>query len=198
MWLDCVCVCRHLEKQGPTKENKQVFKMRRKEKEKAFVCFVCQLEEKKLWRGDQFPEPWPFVYLCWACANNHTYILPLLCARPFSTGLITFWLQFRCSTLTKQYLIDTSSGLNNSHKTSGFLFLLTLLESAIEGKAAVDTATHNWPSVSCGTASRASKCLSMIRKGRQSEGSEARTGKSGEGNTWWKWGVCRDAGVEHH
>lgn len=87
---------------------------------------------------------------------------------------------------------------HNSHKTSGFLFLLTLLESAIESKAAVDTATHNWGSVSCGTASRASKCLSMIRKGRQSEGREARTGKSGEGNTWWNWGVCRDAGVKHH
>lgn len=47
---------RHLEKQGPTRENKQVFKMRRKEMEKGFKCVVCHLEEKKLWRGDQFPE----------------------------------------------------------------------------------------------------------------------------------------------
>lgn len=113
---------RHLEKQGSTKGNKQVFRMRRKEMEKGFVCIVCQLEEKKLWRGDQFPELWPFVYLCWACANNHTYILPLLCARPFSTGLITFWRQFRCSTLTKQYLIDTSPGLTIATKHQGSCF----------------------------------------------------------------------------
>lgn len=39
---------RCLEKQGSTKEDKQVFKMRRKEMEKGFVCVVCQLEEKKL------------------------------------------------------------------------------------------------------------------------------------------------------
>lgn len=145
MWLDCVCVrasfveddplprcllepfqvktpIRHLEKRGSTKGNKQVFRMRRKEIEKGFVCIVCQLEEKKLWRGDQFPELWPFVYLCWACANNHTYILPLLCARPFSTGLITFWRQFRCSTLTKQYLIDTSPGLTIATKHQGSCF----------------------------------------------------------------------------
>lgn len=67
----CVCVCatfveddplpqcllepfqvktpiRHLDKQGSTKENKQVFKIRRKAMEKGFIYGVCQLEEKKL------------------------------------------------------------------------------------------------------------------------------------------------------
>lgn len=138
---------------------------------------VCQLKEKKLWRGDQVLKPWPSVYLCWACANNHTYILPLLCAHPFfSTGLITFWLQFRCSTLTKQYLIDTKPGLTIATKHQGSCFCWHCSRAPIEGNAAVDTATHNWGSLSCGTTSRALKCLSMIRKGRRSEGSGANAG----------------------
>lgn len=104
------------------KESKHVFKVKRnKEGERLCLCaaYVCQLKPEKRWRGDQVPKLWPSVYLRWACANNHTYILPLLCAHPFSTGPITFWLQFQCGALTKQYRIDMSHGLTIATKHQG-------------------------------------------------------------------------------
>lgn len=73
-------------------------------------------------------------HLRWACPNNHTYILALLCSHPFSTGLITFSLQFRCGTLTKQYLIDTSSGLTIATKHQGSCFCWHCLSQPLKAK----------------------------------------------------------------
>ncbi len=64
--------------------------------------------------------------------------------------------------------------------------MLTLFEPAIEGKATVDTAMHNWSSLSYNTTNQPFKCLSMIRRrGGTQRGSGTKTwGKSGE----WKSG----------
>ena len=142
------------------------------------------------WQGSRAV---PCVHLCCACANNHTYILTLLCAHPFSTGLITFSLQ-----PTMPYWHEFWP--HNSHKTSGFLFLLTLLELAIEGKATVDTVMHNWSSLSCNTTSQAFNCLIMIRQRGAAHGGWQRWGSqvNGRVESWWKWWVCRDWGAERH
>lgn len=54
---------------------------------------------------------------------------------------------------------------NGRHTTSGFLFLLTLFNPAIESQATVDTAMHNWSPLSYNTTNKRFKCLSMISHG---------------------------------
>lgn len=82
---------------------------------------------------------------------------------------------------------------HNSHETSGFLFLLTLFEPSIEGKATVDTAMHNWSSLSYNTTNQPFKCLSMIRQREGTQkGSRTKTGRSQVNESvesWWKWRV---------
>lgn len=100
------------------------------------ACCVSKKKKKKerkrkRWQGSKAA---PCVHLCWACPNNHTYILALLCSHPISTGLITFSLQFRCGTLTKQYLIDMSSGLTIATKHQGSCFCWHCLSPPLKVK----------------------------------------------------------------
>jgi len=124
----------------------------------------------------------PCVHLRWACPNNHTYILALIRTHPISTGLITLSMQFRCDTLTQQYLIDTSSGLTIATKHQGSCLCWHCLSRPLKAKASVDSAMHNWSSLSHNTTNQPFKCLSMIR---QREGTQRGSGtKAGE----WKRG----------
>lgn len=81
---------------------------------------------------------------------------------------------------------------HNSHKTSGFLFLLTLFEPSIETKVTVDTAMHNWSFLSYNTTNQTVKCLRMIRQGEGVGGGGVMTwpGRrqvNGSVKSWWKY-----------
>lgn len=148
---------------------------------KKWILSLCKSVER--WQSS---EVFPGVHLCWARPNNHTYILALLCTRPISTGLITFSLQFRCGTLTEQYLIDMSCGLTIATKHQGSCFCWHCLSPPLKAKplwtqqCIIEALCHTIQQIN------PFKCLSMIR---QRGGTRGGAGQREGGVKWmevWK------------